>query len=97
MSWRNEVTFDDLLSANDTQYDTIIHLEKKIESLKREVGNLKKEVEKVEDASDLMYDDLRDLAEYYSNTKLTAEEKLKQMESVFDSRFGFVNGKLNLE
>ncbi len=63
----------------------------------RSVMTLREELEKVEDACDLMYDDLRDLAEYYSNTKLTAEEKLKQMESVFDSRFGFVNGRLNLE
>ncbi len=98
MSWRNDVTFDDLLSANDTQYDTIVQLEQEIENLKRENGNLKQDVEKLEDSGDMMYDDLRDLGEYWDNRRLTDAEKLRQMEGVFNSRFGYADdGKLNFK
>ena len=54
MSWRNNVTYDDLLSANDTQYDTIVALEQEIENLKRENGELKKVINETKKANTLL-------------------------------------------
>ena len=38
MSWRDTVTREELLAANDTQYNVIVKLEQEIENLKRELA-----------------------------------------------------------
>ena len=37
-NWREEVTREELLEANDTQYNAIVKLEQSVENLKRENG-----------------------------------------------------------
>ena len=48
MNWRKEVTREELLEANDTQYESIVKLEQEVENLKRERGNLLIKIRNVE-------------------------------------------------
>ena len=67
MNWRKEVTREELLEANDTQYESIVKLEQEVENLKRERGNLLIKIKNVESDVDHYSDRAKEWEEEYTH------------------------------